>query len=124
MRDYLDHLVSFVCRTSFNDLPQAVVVRAKEVLADTLSVIAAGARENEVKGLTERLVDPKDKQVASLIGPGIRPEPSKAALINGTAGTFWSWTKGTNSAGAIRAFTWSLRRSPSLKKGICPGRIC
>jgi 2-methylcitrate dehydratase PrpD len=72
MTNYLDKLVAFVCRTNFNDLPQAVVLRAKEVMADTLSVIAAGAQEDEVKGLTKRLVDHKSRQGASLIGSGMR----------------------------------------------------
>ena len=94
MTNYLDKLVAFVCRTNFNDLPQAVVLRAKEVMADTLSVIAAGAQEDEVKGLTKRLVDHKSRQVASLIGSGMRTEPSKAALINGTAGTFLELDEG------------------------------
>jgi 2-methylcitrate dehydratase PrpD len=94
MPEYLDRLVSYVCRTNFNDLPQAVVLRAKEVMADTLSVIAAGAQEDEVKGLTKRLVDHKSRQVASLIGSGMRTEPSKAALINGTAGTFLELDEG------------------------------
>ena len=94
MREYLDQIVSYVCRTGFNDLPKAVVLRAKEVLADTVSVIAAGAQEDEVKSLTKRLVDPKAKQVSSLIGPGTRTEPSKAALINGTAGTFLELDEG------------------------------
>ena len=94
MPDYLERITSYVCRTSFNDFPQAVVLRAKEVLADTLSVIAAGAQEGEVKSLTERLVDPKANQVASLIGPGTRTEPLKAALINGTAGTFLELDEG------------------------------
>ena len=94
MTNYLDKLVAFVCRTNFNDLPQAVVLRAKEVMADTLSVIAAGAQEDEVKGLTMCLVDHKSRQVSSLIGSGMRTEPSKAALINGTAGTFLELDEG------------------------------
>jgi 2-methylcitrate dehydratase PrpD len=94
MPEYLDKLVSYVCRTNFNDLPQAVVLRAKEVLVDTLSVIAAGAQEDEMKSLTKRLVDPKAGQVASLIGSGTRIEPSKAAWINGTAGTFLELDEG------------------------------
>lgn len=94
MPEYLDQIVSYVCGAHFNDLPQAVVLRAKEVLADTLSVVAAGAQEDEVKALTKRLVDPKARQVASLIGSGVRTEPSKAALINGTAGTFLELDEG------------------------------
>jgi len=94
MTNYLDHIVSYVCRTSFDDLPQNVVLRAKEVLVDSLSVIAAGAQEDVVKALKERIVDPKARQVASLIGLGMRTEPSKAALINGTAGTFLELDEG------------------------------
>lgn len=94
MPEYLDHIVSFVCRTNFDALPQNVVLRAKEVLVDSLSVIAAGAQEDEVKALKERIVDPKARQVASLIGLGMRTEPSKAALINGTAGTFLELDEG------------------------------
>jgi 2-methylcitrate dehydratase PrpD len=94
MHDYLDRIVSFVCRTTFDDLPQDVVLRAKEVLVDALSVIAAGAQEDEVKALKERIVDPKARQIASLIGLGMRTEPSKAALINGTAGTFLELDEG------------------------------
>jgi 2-methylcitrate dehydratase PrpD len=94
MTNYLDHIVSYVCRTNFNDLPPAVVLRAKEVLADTLSVIAAGAQEEEVKALEKRVVDSKAKPVSSLIGSGTRTEPSKAALINGTAGTFLELDEG------------------------------
>ena len=94
MPEYLDHIVSYICRATFNDLPKNVVLRAKEVLADTFSVIAAGAQEDEVKGLAKRLVDPKARPVASLIGSGTRTEPSKAALINGTAGTFLELDEG------------------------------
>jgi 2-methylcitrate dehydratase PrpD len=94
MPDYLDRITSYVCQTSFDDLPQNVLLRAKEVLVDALSVIAAGAQEDEVKALKERLVDPKARQVASLIGSGVRTEPLKAALINGTAGTFLELDEG------------------------------
>ena len=94
MTNYLDHIASYVCQTSFDDLPQNVLLRAKEVLADTLSVIAAGAQEDEVKALKERMVDPKARKVASLIGSEVRTEPLKAALINGTAGTFLELDEG------------------------------
>ena len=94
MPDYLDRITSYVCQTSFDDLPQNVLLRAKEVLVDALSVIAAGAQEDEVKALKERLVDPKARRVASLIGSGVRTEPLKAALINGTAGTFLELDEG------------------------------
>jgi len=94
MPEYLDRITSYVCQTSFDDLPQNVLLRAKEVLVDSLSVIAAGAQEDEVKALKEKIVDPKARQVASLIGSGVRTEPLNAALINGTAGTFLELDEG------------------------------
>jgi 2-methylcitrate dehydratase PrpD len=94
MPDYVDRIVSYVCRTSFDNLPVEVVKRAKEVLADTMAVTAAGAQEAEMKALKQRLVDPRGIGVASLIGSGSRTETSKAALINGTAGTFLELDEG------------------------------
>jgi len=56
MTDYLEVLTSYLCSCSFDDLPQDVVQRAKEVLADGVAVIAAGAQEEEVKKLVKILV--------------------------------------------------------------------
>lgn len=94
MSDYLNSVVSYICGTSFEDLPQDVILRAKEVLADTVAVIAAGAQEKEVRALGKRLIDPQARQVASLIGSTLRTEPVNAALINGTAGTFLELDEG------------------------------
>ncbi|MFH1124791.1 MAG: MmgE/PrpD family protein [Pseudomonadota bacterium] len=94
MSDYLDEITSYVCRTSFDDLPEEVVQRSKDVLADTLAVIAAGAQEEEVKALKQRLDLAKDRCVATMIGAESRTEPGKAALFNGTAGTFLELDEG------------------------------
>jgi len=92
MSDYLDTVVSHICGTSFEDLPQAVVLRSKEVLADTLAVIAAGAQETEMRALRQRLGG--GDGVAAMIGAGARTESAKAALFNGTAGTFLELDEG------------------------------
>lgn len=94
MSDYLDTVVSYICGTSFEDLPQAVVLRSKEVLADTLAVIAAGAQEEEMKALGQRLERGRGKGTAVMIGAATRTEPGKAALFNGTAGTFLELDEG------------------------------
>ena len=98
MVDYLDHMVSYLCGCSFDDFPMEVITRAKEVLADNLSVIAAGTQEEEVKGLIQRLVLPGGPRKASLPGAGIRTESLKAGLINGTAGTFLELDEGNQFA--------------------------
>jgi 2-methylcitrate dehydratase PrpD len=98
MSDYLDQLAAYICGCRFEDLPSEVVKRAREVMADSLAVIAVGAQEEEVKVLTGRMVSPGGKEVATVIGAGIRTESSKAALINGTAGTFLELDEGNQFA--------------------------
>ena len=94
MPDYLNRLISYICSTSFDDLPGEVVQRAKEVTADSLAVIAAGAQEGEMKALRQRLVGRESKGAATMIGAGTRTESAKAALFNGTAGTFLELDEG------------------------------
>jgi len=94
MADYLDRVTAYVCRTAFDDLPVEVVMRSKEVLADTLAVIGAGAQEDEVKKLRDRLIAQGGRRIAAMIGTGLRSEPGKAALFNGTAGTFLELDEG------------------------------
>jgi len=94
MSDYVDQISDFICGCRFEDLPPEVCKRAGEVMADTLAVIAAGAQEEEVKALRGRIVSQGSKGVATIIGTGDRTEPGKAALINGTAGTFLELDEG------------------------------
>jgi len=98
MSDYLDQLAAYICGCRFEDLPAEVVKRAREVMADSLAVIAVGAQEEEVKALTGRMVSPGGKGTAAVIGAGVRTESSKAALINGTAGTFLELDEGNQFA--------------------------
>jgi len=98
MSDYLNEISAFVCRCHFDDLSSIVVQRAGEVMADSLAVTAVGAQEEEVRAMTERIVVPGGKRVATLIGAGIQTEPLKAALINGTAGTFLELDEGNQYA--------------------------
>jgi len=98
MANYLDTLTSYLCRTSFDDFPQEVILRAKEVLADTVAVIAAGTQEDEIKKLIKVLIHPNSVPVATVMGAGVRAEPLKASLINGTAGTFLELDEGNQFA--------------------------
>jgi 2-methylcitrate dehydratase PrpD len=98
MSDYLDQLAAYICGCCFEDLPAEVVKQAREVVADSLAVIAVGAQEEEVKALIGRMVSPGAKEAATVIGVGVRTETSKAALINGTAGTFLELDEGNQFA--------------------------
>ncbi len=92
MTDYLTPLCDFAARIRFEDLPPAVVSRARQVVADTLAVIAAGAREPEICALAEQLAGGDGP--ASLLGDGRRTGALPAALINGAAGTFLELDEG------------------------------
>ncbi len=92
MTDYLTPLCDFAARIRFEDLPPAVVSRARQVVADTLAVIAAGAREPEIRALAEQLAGGDGP--ASLLGDGRRTGALPAALINGAAGTFLELDEG------------------------------
>ncbi len=98
MSDYLDQLISYICNYRFEDLSQDVITRAKAVLADSIAVIGAGAQEEEVKALIRQVVEPEGPRLSTVIGAVIRTEPSKAGLINGTAGTFLELDEGNQFA--------------------------
>jgi len=120
MADYLDQVVRFICQCRYEDLPQQVIERSKQVVTDTLAVIVAGAQEEEVKKLTAILVKSGSAGASSVIGVGMKSEALKASLINGTSGTFLELDEG-NQFGrghaaiqvlpAIFAVTEEARRS-------------
>ena len=90
--NYLDMLCRFLAGLCFEDLPKDVVRQAGLVVADTVAVIAAGSAEPEMAALTARLAGAPGP--AAVIGTGLRTEAGKAALLNGTAGTFLEMDEG------------------------------
>jgi 2-methylcitrate dehydratase PrpD len=85
---YLKILSEYVARTTLDDLPAAVVERARWLLADTLPLIAVGAKAVELRAFAERQLSAKAQGEASVIGFNRRTSPNVAALVNGTAGTW------------------------------------
>ena len=94
MLNYIDQLANFICKCKFEDFPAEVVQKACLVTADTLAAIAAGAQEEEVKTVAAKILAAKTDGNSTIIGSGEKTEPSKAALINGTAGTFLELDEG------------------------------
>jgi 2-methylcitrate dehydratase PrpD len=96
VRDHISALCEFAVGLRFEDLPSNVIERAKQVVADTMAVISAGAREAEVRTLTQRLLEDEQKEGGSstLLGSGRKTDALTAALINGTAGTFLELDEG------------------------------
>jgi len=95
---YLDEIATFICRCRFEDIPNEVISRAKQVIADCLGVIAKGAQEDEIRIFTSRVVVPGARGLSTVIGLGFRTEPLIASLINGTAGTFLELDEGNRFA--------------------------
>jgi len=98
MPGYLNAMVNYICQFEFDDLAPEVIKRGKEIIADTIACIAIGVQEDEVKALIGRLAAPGTPQVATVIGAGLRTEPVKAALINGTAGVALELDEGSRYA--------------------------
>ena len=89
MPDYLDDLSAFLENTSFDDLPAPVLERARFVIADCVAAIAGGAAEPEMQRLVARMAGNGGGS-----STGLRVEASRAAFLNGTAGTFLEMDEG------------------------------
>ena len=82
--DYLQKVVRFVCTTSFEELPPAVVARCKQLIADCFAIVTAGHQCEELRMLT-----------ASLLGTGSVPGGAHAS-----AGP--CWVIGTKHSAGLR----------------------
>jgi 2-methylcitrate dehydratase PrpD len=85
---YLQVLSEYVCRTKLDDLPPEVIERARWLVADTLPLIAAGAKVAEMRAFAASQLASNPQGEASVIGFGRKTSPNVAALLNGTAGTW------------------------------------
>ena len=92
--DYLREFCGFLEHTSYSGIPENVKQRARLVLADSIAAIAGGSVEPEVTALTNNLLPEGREPGASVIGTALCAEPMKAALINGSAGTFLEMDEG------------------------------
>lgn len=82
----LQALAKFVAETGYDDLPSAVVDRAKWVLRDTVGVILGGMTASEVAALADYATT-NEAGAATLFGHGGQVKPRWAAFVHGTAGT-------------------------------------
>lgn len=76
----------FICSTSYDDLPQAVVQAAKRGILDTLGV-AMGALAEDTSRVILNYVQQSSREQsgsAAVFGQGYRSSPEMAALANGT----------------------------------------
>ena len=96
--DYLERLVRFVGATPYEAIPASVLARTREILVDTLPVIATGMRAPELLALSERQIASSAAGRAWVIGSGRTCNPLDAALLNGTAGAWLDYDEGNTLA--------------------------
>lgn len=94
MSFYLDHVAAFAASCTFDDLPHSVVERTKLVMADCIGAIVGGSVEPEMQTLSSRWAGGTGIGPATVIGTNRKSDPAKAALLNGTAGTFLEMDEG------------------------------
>jgi 2-methylcitrate dehydratase PrpD len=94
MTFYLDQVAEFAATTKFDDLSPPVIDRTKHVIADCIAAIVGGSVEPEIKELSSRLASQSGGGTAMVIGTHLKTDPAKAALLNGTAGTFLEMDEG------------------------------
>lgn len=95
---WLTELATFCAGLRYEHLPQAVVARTLQVIADCVAAIAAGAQEPETVALSQRLVVNDEAGSAAIIGAGRHATATMAAFLNGTAGTMLELDEGNQFA--------------------------
>jgi len=92
--DYLDALAKFACETQFSDVPANVIEHCKLILADTIPVIGAGMRQQEMQALIGRHLPKAAPGKAWVVGTGKRANPFDAAMLNAIAGVWLELDEG------------------------------
>ena len=82
-KDFMDKLVTFITETTYEQLPDELVVLAKQAIVDTIGVSLAGWHEPAVE--TVKNIYSEQAGVASLWGEARHLDLERAALINGIA---------------------------------------
>lgn len=93
--DYLDALARFVGQTPAQAIPPEVLARTREILIDTLPVIAWGMRQPQPSELARTQLAGQDGVGrAWVIGSGRSAERVNAAMLNGLAGAWLDFDEG------------------------------
>lgn len=87
-------LARFIAELDGRELSCSLLARARLVVADLIGVIAAGAREPEMRRLTARLTLAAGAGSSAVIGHDAWAPAEVAALLHGTAGTFLELDEG------------------------------
>ncbi len=116
---HVSSVVAFAGSLTLQALPSAVLDHARLIVLDTIGVIAAGVREEPVRGLVAAL-EPTASGAASVPGAPFGLPASLAAFVNGTAGTWNELDEGnypTNQHPAIHVVPAALALAEELGQG-------
>lgn len=89
----LDRLAGFLSSQEADAIPSDVSARTRLIIADCVAAIVGGAAEPEMQSFTQKARGNCEAQ-SLLIGTDSRTSPDKAALLNGTAGTWLEMDEG------------------------------
>jgi 2-methylcitrate dehydratase PrpD len=78
-------LIEAVRAYRFEDLPEDVVITARQCLLDWLGVTLAGSGEPLTRILRKEVLEQGGQEQATLLGTGTRVSMAQAALVNGAA---------------------------------------
>ena len=98
--DYLDKLAQFVVDARLEDLSQATVSAARDVVLDTIGAILAGSRLPENGNLARLAPTLSGAGQATIMGHSVgKVQPVFAAMVNATAGVALELDEGSRLGG-------------------------
>jgi 2-methylcitrate dehydratase PrpD len=95
---YLRETARFLCGTRFEDLPPAVVERAKRLTADLFGIVTAGNQSEELKALARSRLNGVPGGRSWVIGTAHRAPAREAGFLNGIASTWHDFDEGSTIA--------------------------
>ena len=95
---YLREIARFLCGTRFEDLPPAVVERAKRLTADLFGIVTAGNQSDELKALARSRLESVQGGPSWVIGTAWRAPAREAGFRNGIASTWHDFDEGSTIA--------------------------
>jgi 2-methylcitrate dehydratase PrpD len=100
---FVDELARFIAHTRFDDLPAAIVTKAKHHILDTFGAALAGAGSDEAKRTGEALAAVDGGGPSPAWGTSLTFSPRNAALVNGIAAHAFELddTGGCDHSGAV-----------------------
>lgn len=95
---YLQETARFLCGTRFEDLPPAVVGRAKRLTADLFAIVTAGNQSAELQALIRSRLRSVQGGKSWVIGTPGRAPAREAGFLNGIASTWHDFDEGSTIA--------------------------